>query len=213
MASDEYKPTMERFLADVANHKMEIVMDNGVHRHLVFRGNGHGTVGKVEIVTFPWSLVVTGDMGTWVFSRVSDMFCFFRDSGGRINPYYWSEKVQNGSGGSRGETGCKEYCSVTFKQNVIASLDDYDFNDYDDVTKEQVIEALNSEIYWDMSRENVVGQLDDLAVGGWSISEPYEIESEKWCYHYIWCCRFIVWAINQYDKEKCGEVGETKINE
>ena len=210
--ADKYKPTMERFLGDVANHEMEIAMDNGVYRHLVFRGNGHGTVGKVEIATFPWSLVVTGDMGTWVFSRVSDMFCFFRNADGGINPYYWSEKIQNGSSGGRRGTDCKEYCPVTFKQNVIADLEGYEFDDYDDVTKEQVIEALNSEIYWDMSHENVIGQLEDLTVGGWNISEPWEIDSEKWCYHYIWCCRFIVWATNQYDKEKSGEVRKTKIN-
>ena len=198
--ADEYIPSVNSFNDSIQTHKMKVALDNGTYRHLVFRPSGSSSVGKVEIVTFPWSLVVTGDMGTWVFSRIEDMFCFFRNDDSRINPYYWSEKVQNGVSGGRRDSGCMEYDPDVFKQNVIDHLDNYDFED-SGTTKEEVIEALNNEIYWDMSHENIVEQLDNLEVGegSWSISEPWDIESTKWCCHYIWCCRFIVWAIAQYD--------------
>jgi hypothetical protein len=207
--TDEYLPSAASFAESIKTHEVKVAMDNGVYRHLIFRpAAGICSVGKVEIVTFPWSLVITGDMGTWVFSRVEDMFGFFRGGDGRINPYYWSEKVQNGVSGGRRDSGCKEYDPDVFKQNVLDHLDNYDFED-SGTTKEEVLEALHNEIYWDiMSHENIVGQIEDLKVGSgrWCFSEPWEIESEKWCYHYIWCCRFIVWAINQYDALKDGEV-------
>ncbi|SQC93443.1 Uncharacterised protein [Cedecea neteri] len=94
------------FLRDVALHTLQIHRDDGLYRHLRFKRPGTNAY-YFDIVTWPGYLTITGDMGTWTFSRVSDMFNFFMDShfGHRasfvINPGYWSEKFEAGAGRSR----------------------------------------------------------------------------------------------------------------
>ena len=88
------QPTLEKFLDDVKNHELTIHQNNGVYRHLTFSkiGDCHQCF---NITTFPDHLVITGDMGTLVFSRLHDMFNFFRSDDLRINPDYWAEKIQS----------------------------------------------------------------------------------------------------------------------
>lgn len=83
----------EKFDRNITNHQMAIRFDAGIYRHLVFR-NPESSAMWFEIVTWPGSLVYTGDMGTFVFERIPDMFEFFRNA--EINPHYWSEKVEAG---------------------------------------------------------------------------------------------------------------------
>src|ERR1035438_10338294 len=71
------KKQPESFLADVAEHAMAVMQDNGVYRHLRFRKPGSSNMW-FDLITWPGSLVISGDMGTWAFSRVEDMFAFFR---------------------------------------------------------------------------------------------------------------------------------------
>ncbi len=88
--------TEERFLRDVAKHEMTIVMDNGIHRNVVFK-NPDGSNMWFGLQTWPNNLCFYGDMGTFVFSRLPDMFTFFRKGVDGdtiyINTRYWSEKI------------------------------------------------------------------------------------------------------------------------
>lgn len=77
------------FEDDTKDHKMEVVRDDGLYRHLKFRGKDG--ICWFDLVTWPHVLTIHGDCGTFVFTRIEDMFQFFR--GPTINPSYWSEKV------------------------------------------------------------------------------------------------------------------------
>ncbi len=66
-----------RFLKDVANHEMQIIRDDGVQRHLRFKKPGTMCY-HFDLITWGGHLCYTGDMGTYVFTRVHDMFDFFR---------------------------------------------------------------------------------------------------------------------------------------
>ena len=83
-----------RFLRDVRDHKMIIELDQGVHRSIRF-GRPGSSAYHFRLNTWPGHLAISGDMGSYVFSRTADMFEFFRDSAmtGRINPGYWHEKA------------------------------------------------------------------------------------------------------------------------
>lgn len=78
------KDVLNRFLINTANHTMKIHRDDGIYRHLEFSRNGSNSY-RFDLVTWPGYLCVTGDMGTWTFSRIADMFDFSRPaiSGGR----------------------------------------------------------------------------------------------------------------------------------
>jgi len=78
----------DQFLADVAGHKMTVLLDNGLHRHLRFRSSKDSWNMWFEIVTWPGCLMLHGDMGSWCFSRLDDMFAFFRSDKMAINAHY-----------------------------------------------------------------------------------------------------------------------------
>lgn len=79
---------LQYFERDVAEHQMQVLRDDRLYRHLLFKKPGTGCY-HFNIVTYPGTLVYTGDMGSFVFQRLEDMFEFFRsdaDRGDGINP-------------------------------------------------------------------------------------------------------------------------------
>lgn len=86
------------FKRTTREHELEVLHDEGLYRHLRCAAPRTYCYG-FDIITWPGHLVIAGDIGDWTFQRVDDMFSFFRSDGGRINPDYWSEKVQVGAGG------------------------------------------------------------------------------------------------------------------
>lgn len=214
------EPTQREFLKDVSTHDMIVVLEGKEHRHLVFRRKDFSFNQRFEVITFPGTLVYTGDMGTFVFSRTSDMFTFFRgkDNGAlKINPYYWSEKLQAGSG--CGRPIAQEYDGDYFKKNVLDSLKSYGLKGK---SKQQVIEEL-SWIDFDQPESVVMKELYDFDCKfdhevpeehnkSFGFDAPYEIPSKVWTYHFIWCCYAIVWAIRVYDKAKLKAAQKGKPN-
>lgn len=97
-----------RVLIDTAHHRLEILRDDGVYRHLRMQQPGTSFY-YYDIITWPGYLTVTGDMGTWTFSRTRDMFRFFGAWDGQINTGYWSEKLEAGAGCSARELLAKEF--------------------------------------------------------------------------------------------------------
>ena len=89
--------TSTRFLLDTAFHRLEIIRDDGLYRHLRMKQPGTSCY-YFDIITWPGYLTVTGDMGTWTFSRIADMFDFFGPWQDGINTGYWSEKLEAGAG-------------------------------------------------------------------------------------------------------------------
>lgn len=75
------KCTKEHFLKCVSEHNIEILRNNGVNRHIRFKKIGT-TDAMFDIVTWPNHLCITGDYGSYLFSRIHDMFEFFRKNNG-----------------------------------------------------------------------------------------------------------------------------------
>jgi len=190
-----YSCTHERFAADVRDHVMTVVRANGVDRHLRFNRPGTYCFG-FEIITWPGSLCISGDCGTYVFSRMQDMFEFFRSADhrpGYINPGYWSEKVdaQDKTG------GITEFCQETFRQVVVEHFRDY--------WRDSVQFAGRAAAFRDL-RENVLDAENEhdayKALRDWDgheFGEYYEMRFRKHTGRFIWNCRAIVWAIEQWD--------------
>ena len=87
-------PTLEQFLKDIASHQLTVNLDQGVFRDLTI-ANPNTMEMHYNITTRPGYLMITGDMGDFIFKRTNDMFRFFRpESGYYINPSYWGEKVE-----------------------------------------------------------------------------------------------------------------------
>lgn len=102
--------TESEFLKDVEHHVIKVLHEDGLHRHIRFRKPGTMCM-HFDLVTWPGYLCYTGDMGTYVFTRLVDMFEFFRtdrqyaERQGRrlaVNLSYWSEKLEAVNGSRRG---------------------------------------------------------------------------------------------------------------
>jgi hypothetical protein len=213
MMGNEYNPTEESFLNDVSKHSMEILLDNGVYRHLRFTNNG-SNVMRFDIVTYPGHLVYSGDMGSFVFSRLNDMFEFFR-TGNRvdgklsINPGYWSEKLEavDRCDSTQGN-GFKEYSSDKFKNKVNEHVDEWikeyaeEFNsDFEDslrlAVKDDVLIYADDGEY--KAHESVRDFDYEYEGQRFEFYDTWEWDFGEYTYRFIWCLYAILWAINEYD--------------
>ncbi len=93
----DYPEIAARFARETAGHKMTVLHEDGLYRHLVFT-DPKNSFYWFELITTPGQLVFSGDGESFVFRRLTDMFKFFRSGLRRngsieINPQYWSEKL------------------------------------------------------------------------------------------------------------------------
>lgn len=200
-----------RFIRETSSHEMTVLRDDGVYRHLRFKRPNTGSY-YFDIVTWPGYLTITGDMGTWTFSRVSDMFDFFSGAhfGAResflINPGYWSEKFEAGAGGSRYETPCYEFDGDAFDKGINEWLSGYleDCEDEDDadMAKEAIRELSGNGFRRESDAYNA---LNDAYlpnnVSSYDISEGMG-SNMTYSHHYLWVCYAIVWGIERYRNKK-----------
>jgi hypothetical protein len=78
---------------ETLRHELTVMHDDGNYRNLMFR-NPASSFYWFSLATWPGHLAFTGDVGSWLFRRATDMFGFFTGSShGDINPGYWGEKV------------------------------------------------------------------------------------------------------------------------
>jgi hypothetical protein len=193
------KCTEESFLKDVSQHQMTVVHDDGVHRHLRFGKPGTGCM-HFDIVTYPQYLVYSGDMGCYVFSRLRDMFEFFRgknDGPLRINEGYWAEKLE----ATDKPDGHREYSADLFRDRIAEMLDDIEADQSlrDEVDEYVVTYADDGEI---RARDAADGFEHD---GQRIFTDTWEWNLTEYTLRFTWCCYALAWAVRQYDAAKVRE--------
>lgn len=197
--------TPERFMRDVANHELTVVRDDDTHRHLLFRKPGCSAYA-FQIITWPGELCITGDMGTYVFSRLRDMFAFFRvkrpDSDPLdINPSYWGEKLVSIARHER----FKEWDREAFVKDVVSAFRRdlrHRIVDWRDAFRN-----LRDTVLCCENEHEAARAVNDFEAEGKCFQDGWELaDHHKFTFHYLWCCYAIVWAIQQYDATKTAKV-------
>lgn len=188
--------TQEQFLKDVAEHNMTIVLDKDIHRHMVFQ-KPRTLNCMFGLVTWPGHLYIYGDMGDYSFSRIADMFQFFRaekhhdpkkDGTLYINLPYWSEKLQAVDKNSK----VKEYSYDILKQVIQERIDEAETTKAQRDAVEHLVASLDGEpmvIVQERVRDFETFEFPDF----------WEHDLTEFTYHFIWCCYAIAWGIQQYD--------------
>jgi hypothetical protein len=189
-------PTIESFIADVENFKLKVLLDSGVNRHLRF-SNGSDSANSFQITTWPDHLCISGDRGTYVFTRTSDMFNFFHWGMEKIDFRYVSEKCVSSDkidGISKYDPNCfKEYINEYIEDNEddlseeCLSLMKSQLLDVDFDFEYQVREAAESFYYF-----NKVG------IKKYLFRDFWEVNLKSYSYNYIWCIYAIVYGIKTY---------------
>lgn len=195
--ADQEQHVRERFEQDTANHRMRVFRDDGLYRHLRFSERGTWRYGY-DLITWPGMLVIAGDCGDFMFSRVSDMFTFFR--GDRINPDYWRQKITNPDM----RDGTRRYSRDRFVPRVMEWYRDR--VEYEPDEDCSLAAALNEQVInWGPpdSRYEAIERLQGFEYhGARLISEPWEFDFDEYDWQFLWCCWGIVQGIAQYDWTK-----------
>lgn len=190
--------TKERFIDDTKEHRIMIIRDEGSSRHI--RINKVGTWNQgYDIITWPNHLCYTGDMGTYVFSRVEDMFCFFRQKELSIKPMYWAEKCLSES---RFGEGIQEWSVESFRKRVLEHMM-YVLNVE---TIEEIPEEYMEEAYSLLQAEDeyeCVAAYRDFDSKLFDLTDVFDgFSGKEYTYNFIWCLYAIVFAISRYDEKK-----------
>lgn len=205
-----------RVLIDTAHHRLEIIRDDGVYRHLRMQQPGTNFY-YYDIITWPGYLTVVGDMGTWTFSRTRDMFNFFGGWTGEINTGYWSEKLEAGAGCSARELLAKEFDEDEFcdslKGYFSGCLEDSEDNDSDDDDADDIPESDKAEIreiVRELCRANFCNEHDAYQAvydadwpQGWNAWDICDgLTFKTYTSHFRWILFAITWAISKYHNTK-----------
>jgi hypothetical protein len=198
---------------------MEVTRDDGIYRHVRFKRPGTSCM-HFDLITWPGYHCYTGDMGTYVFSRIRDMFEFFRTDrehmrlkDGRtlaINPSYWSEKVE-----ARDRCGVEEFSEDLFRDALKREFDSFFENrepDDDASEEEKAAFAEKKAEAWEAVEDEILGvdSLEHEGVGaacrfehdGLEFADFWDHRLTDYTHRFMWCCFALAWGVQQYDTAK-----------
>ena len=186
----------DQFKEDTKDHLVDILMDNGVYKHLVCSSKNSST-HLFDIVTYPGYLFFLGDIGNWIFYRERDMFKLFRRPNGEINPEYWAEKCLVGD--------VKQYSADVFKREIKRYIEN-EFEDnpvYRYQVSSNVLElfdiADDGELIARSALDKFVCRYGSYGEMDFRFQDTFELDFQEYTDHFLWALHGIVWAINQYD--------------
>lgn len=214
--SENREQFLARFLRDVKDHQLTVIHEDGVHRHLRFKRPGTMCM-HFDLITWPGYLCYTGDMGTYVFTRVHDMLTFFRAEKPEemfryIDRSYWAEKVEAQDKGD----GIKKFSEKKFNRVVMEHLVSWIRENRDTTTKEErrdLWDAVVSEViradgdiggYRKQIAANEFDHRVNDTVGSFWFRDFWESNTDEWTTRFNWCCLALRWAVSQYDAQKAG---------
>ena len=188
-------PTLEQFLKDVASHELTVNLDQGLFRDLTIM-KPNSVDMHYHITTRPDYLMFTGDMGSFVFTRLNDMFNFFRSKDEyRINTGYWTEKIEAGEYEKYSPDAARAALNQAFEN----WKEDTDFSVNNIAAEKEYLDEIDTDDYYEFI-EAVRNWTPNR--GGVDLDDFWENNLNEYTFHYIWCCYAIVHAIKLYDAQK-----------
>lgn len=197
--SDREQQARRSFRANVKTHEMIVLHEDGLYRHLRFRKPGTGMYG-FDLVTWPGYLSITGDLDSYTFSRLPDMFDFFGSDPDYINAHYWEEKIVAGH-------PTKVFSEAEFRRQVVAEFMEQR-HDWDGERRElfeAICEEVLTDVYDNGTAHSSLYRFQYRAADGkrtFEFVDTFEWDFKEWDFHYLYVCHAIVWGIAQYRAHK-----------
>ncbi len=187
--------TKDQFLGDVSAHRIEVWKDDGIYRHIVFCKPNHRWDRFFSLTTVPGLLVYSGDMGSFAFSRIEDMFEFFRRAENMLPNFdYWHEKLVAVDLG-----GSEEPSPERFKENLEGYLEDFRTRDLK-LVKEFIAGAV--EDYRESGPDYAYRLVNDFDLKDYGQAFPdfFELSDRVHTARFEWACYAIQWGVHRYDE-------------
>jgi hypothetical protein len=204
MATDIEK-IKEEFLQTVSSHKMTVECDKGVHRCIHF-ANPDCFNGWFHLITWPGGLTIAGDYGAYSFTRINDMFQFFRSAGEQIQikPDYWEQKlISTDRVSSHEKFSCEgnEFHIQEAYRNYAKEESCAEEREY---ARQELRSAFDSAPESLEQLYDTLGGLENDSIRGELSDALYDISLTAYTTRFIWCLWAIVWGIREYDRATAG---------
>jgi hypothetical protein len=201
MSMDATASTEKRFAADITEHEMIVLHDDGLYRHVRFKRPGT-MMYYFDLVTYPGTLVISGDMGYFMFRRLDDMFEFFAEP--RVNVGYWAEKCVANSGLQRHSE--EKFTALVAKQFTEAKKNNSGGHedDYWDHIWQRLEEDVLAEAHSDDTAIQSVYDWNDTTgeTLGFEIYLDYDWDTKDYTYQFLWCLHAIQWGVAKYRSQR-----------
>lgn len=198
--------TEQQFLNDIREHEMTVIRNDGVNRHIRFKRPQEGAYW-FDIITWPGTLCIDGDCGTYVFRRLDDMFKFFRtdrehgQKDGRtlfINPGYWGEKLQSVAR----QGGYVEFSDERFVAAIKDRFQSWcEDHEPDEATKDALWESIQDDVLFCENEHESLRAVYEFRhePTGFEFTDFFEFCLTDYTFHFLWCCYAIAWGVKRYD--------------
>lgn len=168
---------------------MQVLREDGIYRHFRF-SKPNDSVHWFELVTWPGVLTINGDMGTYSFSRVDDMFAWFRsdviDAGYRAGKCLAVDR----------HSPLREWCRVESRKQLAACVESWPTE-----ARNEAFDLLNPESFDGEHEFRAAIEYFEVDHNGetFRIDDFWECDLTRDSYHFVWCLRAIAWGIQQFD--------------
>lgn len=192
------------FLHDVRDHRMTIRQDEDIYRHLVF-ARPDSLNRRFSLITWPGYLTICGDCDDFMFSRLRDMFEFFRFAGpdyeksDRVNTGYWAGKCT--SAAPRG--GIMTFSEDLYREAIIRNF--RDFSEGWPVADKRGLWTDVRDTLLDPGPDNEYDAISATISFRCPVSGHHPFQ-DFWdttlvepAFGFVWACHAIQWGIKQYD--------------
>lgn len=184
-----------RFRRETQNHKLRILHDEGLYRHLSFSG---GNFYGFNIITWPGHLTISGEMGDYTFAREPDMLRDFFTSA-YVNTDYWEQKVTSMDVHGR----ITEFSRERYKEILVRGFWSWHQKNTD---KRRAREA------WNWIRDDLLGDYSEVhdastaveslellrSIHGVNLGYHEEGDFLEYSAQYLWSLHGVLWACQNY---------------
>lgn len=200
------------FLDNVAGHVLTVTHDVELYRRIVLGVPG-SSFYRYEVVTWPGHVAIAGDMGSYVFERIDDMFEFFRGrtAGEYLDLSYLAGKCE----AADKHAGLSEWVGEARSLDALAEIlrESMDPDDgFAPTQADRIVAEWRKRVaddYGEMSSVDDVRELADCyrPDPDWP-RDPFADLWDRgrmfyeWSHHFAWCIFAIAFAVDKYDEHK-----------
>uniref|UniRef100_UPI000363AF31 hypothetical protein n=1 Tax=Thioalkalivibrio sp. ALE23 TaxID=1265495 RepID=UPI000363AF31 len=174
-----------------------IEKDEGEYRSIRFSAP-NTVINSFTLTTWPGYIAISGDLGTYVFCRLPDMFEFFRQ-GAHGDPMtlslgYWAEKCV----AADSQHGIRHYSPEKFEQTVMEFVREAG-------QPHALIRAVEDDLlpFADEGEARARDAVHNFEYQGKEIFPDFwEVSLEEYSEGFIQACVAIIWGIRQYDAQR-----------
>lgn len=172
----------ERAARELKDHKITVLLNQGLHRHYRCRKPTSSTYW-FDIITWPGCLCIRGDMGCFVFARLDDMLEFFSD-GTLRDIRYCAEKLQSS------RDAAEEWCPEILQEYLEDEIRDAERGEDRNRVRAQVEEVRDALVEYETEWQAAVAIVES------GLCEGCDLPSLKtWKIDFLWCLNAIGWFL------------------